>query len=136
MYSDLSAALARAKQASTLNPALINDSYAVELLQLSAGKTLLDVVEYRPFIVAAALLEQDPKTQRLIETKGTKFDNLQRTIDSLYKQQYRIDQALELVIPPGFESIASDCDRCGPGTGPGGTAVMATRKTVKTILSF
>ena len=128
MYGDRAAALERAKAASTIAN-LIDDTYAGELLDLSAGE-LEDVTEYRPFWVAAKLVEQLSKKKELIEAKNVKFSlQLDRLISSLYGQQRSIDLSQSTVVPDGMEAIDPDCDACG--NRPNFVSYAATSTTIR-----
>lgn len=112
MYSSIAQARTRAIAASGVQSP--ETAYVDELLEIYTA--LLpdgETVEYRPFIVAAKLLEQDTKRQRLIEADGAKFGDLQPKIDSLYAQQRTIDSALKLILSEGTEAHSGDCDPCG-----------------------
>jgi len=102
MYTDRSAALNRVRERSGISSA--PDDVVIEMLTLSAGKDSAGATHYRPFLVAANLLEQDKPTQALDEAKGVKFTKQATTIASLRNQQGSIDLALGLIVPPGFEA--------------------------------
>ena len=104
-YTDLAAALSRAKERSGATAA--NDEFLTEILNLSAGKDAAGATHYRPMYVAADFLEQNRALQALDEAKGVKFTRQATTIASLRKLQASIDAALGLTVPPGFEALPS-----------------------------
>lgn len=105
MYPTIQAALAEVKT----NPATAGlvtaeyDGYLTNLLTLSAGVMPTGETEYRPFYVAARLLEQLRSGQTLLSADGVVFTGLIKPIASLFAQQGAIDQALSLIVPPGFD---------------------------------
>lgn len=103
MYTELSAALTRAKERSGATEA--DDEYLAELLELSAGTAPDGVTHYRPFVCAARWIEQNASAQTLLEAEGVKFTGLAKPIESLLQMQAAYDQALQLTVPPGFEVV-------------------------------
>jgi len=105
MYSSLPTALAEVKT----NPATAGlitteyDAYLTNLLNVSAGMLPTGETEYRPFYVAARLLEQLRSGQTLSSADGVSFTGLVTPIASLFAHQGAIDRALQLTIPAGFE---------------------------------
>lgn len=91
--------------------------YVDELLDIYAA-TLPDAVtiEYRPFIVAAKLAEQNQRS--ITEADGVKFKDQTGFIDGLLSTQSDLDASGELVIKPGLEAVPSDCDRCAAVASP------------------
>ena len=83
-----------------------SDSYrghAETLLLQSAATDGQQVRQYRPYIVAALLLEQQPKQQKLSEADGATFTGMAVPIESFYRLQSRIDMAHpDWIIPMGF----------------------------------
>ncbi len=88
--------------------------YISELLDIS--KSLDLVPHYRPFIVAALILQQDLDGQAITEADGVKFTGLAKVIESLLGLQKSYDLSTGIEIPPGFsaqEAIDRLCDACG-----------------------
>ena len=111
MYTDLSAALARAKERS--GATATDNDYLTEILNLSAGTDASNVTHYRPFFVAAKWLEQNRGQQALKKAKdGIEFTGLAKPIESLLALQASYDQAQGLTVPAGFEAAALDCVQC------------------------
>lgn len=113
-YTDLSAALIRAKERSGATDT--DDAFLTELLIISAGRDPQGTTQYRPFFVAGKWLEQNLAAQTISEDQGTKFTGLAVPIDSLLRIQASIDAALSLEVPEGFEAIAPGCSTCGGGS--------------------
>lgn len=114
-YSDLSAALARAKERSGARAS--DDAYLTEILNISAGVDPQEVTQFRPYFVAAKFLEQNRSAQTLAKAKGgVEFTGLAKPIASLMALQASIDQALDLAIPAGFEAIAQSVSLPRQGT--------------------
>lgn len=106
-YTDLAAALARAKEraGATAN----DDAYLTELLEMSAGTDANAVKHFRPFLVAARHLEQNRGAQTLKRAKdGIEFTGLAKPIASLLGLQAAYDAKHGLTVPAGFEAIAPD----------------------------
>ena len=84
------------------------DDTILEMLQDSKGMTEDHPMVYRPYYVAAKILEQDISKQQLAEAGDVKFTGLVTTINSLMGLQASIDQALGLIIPPYFAAIPKE----------------------------
>lgn len=116
MYTVLESALDRTKQLAGIDTLdFSRDDYATELLALSAGITedviLADVTHYRPFYVAAKLLEQDLDVQALSEADRVKFTGQAKPIASLLALQAAYDARYYLTIPVGFEALPVSADK-------------------------
>ncbi|WP_088893198.1 hypothetical protein [Leptolyngbya ohadii] len=83
------------------------DAYLTGLLTISAGTDPANVTQYRPFLVAAKLLEQLRSQQSIKSAEGAVFSGLATPIASLLAQQAAIDEALSLTVPAGFEVVAT-----------------------------
>jgi hypothetical protein len=104
-YTDLAAALARAKERSGATAA--NDEFLTEILNLSAGKDAAGATHYRPMYVAADFLEQNRALQALDEAKGVKFTR-QGHDDRQPAKAASLDRCrARLTVPPGFEALPS-----------------------------
>lgn len=83
------------------------------LLTESAGThTSGAVTVYRPYLVAALVLERALNTRRLREARGTVFDTAATTIRGLKRQQASFDEKMaddhsDWEVPPGFEAIGT-----------------------------
>ncbi|MDX2215514.1 MAG: hypothetical protein SFY66_19780 [Oculatellaceae cyanobacterium bins.114] len=134
MYTTIPAALTEVKT----NPAtrgLIGaeyDSYLTNLLTLSAGKDAADVTQYRPFYVAAKLLEQLRSQQQISKADGAEFTGLAKPIESLLGTQIAFDKALGLTIPEGFEAVLPKCVTC-EGQSSGAIRRFGTRSQTTQI---
>ena len=107
-----------------------DETYAKELIVVSAGRDADNLVHFRAWYVGAKLLEQNQETQRITEADGAKFTRLQPVIDSLLQAQRQYDEANALTIPTGYEATPIDRDRCG-----GAQAVEVRRpRQVRTVL--
>lgn len=113
MYLDLPSALARAKERCQRENS--NDDILLsELLTMSAG-IVVGVTHYRPFYVAARFIAQDPDIRDLARAEGeATFTLAQPRIDDLMSLQLAYDNAYNLAIPRGMESIV--CGSCGKST--------------------
>lgn len=114
-YLDIDAALDRAKQLAGLDSLdFSRDDFATELLTLTAGIVkssvvgVPDVTHYRPFFVAARLLQTDLDVQALTEADRTKFSRQDIPIATLLQMQSAYDQLHDLVIPSGFAAQIID----------------------------
>lgn len=84
------------------------------LLTESAGTHTGDsgtVTTYRPYLVAALILERALNTRRLREARGTVFDPATATIRGLKRQQASFDEKMadehdDWEVPPGFEATS------------------------------
>lgn len=130
MYTDLAAALTRAKERSGASAA--DDLYLTEILTLSAGVDPAGVTQYRPYYCAAKWIEQSRGDQTLTESDGTKFTGLTKIIASLFDLQAAIDKALGLIIPAGFEAISPECRTCEGESAVGG---MLPRFSTRSLTS-
>lgn len=111
-----------------------DESYARELLAQSVGVDAVLIPHFRPWYVGAKMLEQNQDSQRITEAEGVKFTRLQPVIDSLLQLQRQYDEANALTIPPGFEAIPSDCDRCDSSNGGTGVAGVARKpRRIQTV---
>lgn len=79
------------------------------MLDISAGKTDLGIVVYRPFYVAAKELEQR-FSNNLQEADGVKFLQYEKQITSLLAVQVSLDLADRLVIPTSFSAVLALAD--------------------------
>lgn len=83
------------------------------LLTDSAGKHTNDTVTiYRPYYVAARILDRQANTTRLREARGARFDPPAVRIHALRKQQATFDEAMlddeaDYEVPPGHRVYAS-----------------------------
>jgi hypothetical protein len=78
-------------------------THAEVMLRQSAAVDNTSTIQYRPYLVAAMLLEQQPSQQKISSADGAAFTNMVTPIQSLYRLQWRIDRANpDWVIPPGF----------------------------------
>lgn len=68
--------------------------------QYASGTTI-----YRPYWVAAKLLQQNRPDQVLTGADGASFSNLVTMIQSMMDEQLRLDQSLGLEIPSGFAAV-------------------------------
>lgn len=84
------------------------DDTILEMLQDSKGMTEEFPTVYRPYYVAAKMLEQDLNKQQISEAGDVKFTGLVTTINSLMGLQASIDQALGLIVPQYFAAIPLD----------------------------
>lgn len=101
-FLNLPLALDRVKdRAAILSPE--QDSYIEELLSVSAATTGESVVVYRPYYVAAYILEQDISKQQISSAGDVDFTQLVTVIASLRSLQLSFDLANSLIIPPGME---------------------------------
>lgn len=60
---------------------------------------------YRPYFVAAKILQQNRADVTLKSADGATFTNLEGMIQSLMDEQLRLDQSLNLEVPPGFAAV-------------------------------
>lgn len=60
---------------------------------------------YRPYFVAAKVLQQDRTTQALDSAEGVKFTRMEPVIASLMAEQQSLDSSLQLEVPAGFAAI-------------------------------
>lgn len=72
------------------------------LLTASAGTDPASVTQYRPYLVAAILLQTARNTSNVLEAKGARFSSHRETITELMRLQQRADTKLELTIPDGY----------------------------------
>lgn len=73
-----------------------------EILMDVSAALLEFVVYYRPYYVAANLLEQQLKFQRIKSADGVTFNDVMVTINSFYRLQSSIDLAKGWVFPGGM----------------------------------
>lgn len=132
MYTDLAAALARAKERCQRENT-DNDQYLTELLTMSAGK-VADVTHYRPFWVAARFIAQDPDIRDIAEASGeAKFTLANPRIADLMSQQAAYDAAYSLVVPPGMQAVVdSDHD----GISPNANRYVASTASIPATVVF
>lgn len=105
LYSTLDNAVSRVKdRASLLDKD--QDTYIVELLEMSYGlhKQTRQVI-YRPFWVAAKILQQSPFHQTLKKDDSTEFTGQEIPIQSLLDLQSNLD--VDLDVKPGFGIMSS-----------------------------
>jgi hypothetical protein len=60
---------------------------------------------YRPYYVAARLLQQNRTDQALESADGAKFTGMTIPIESFMTEQRALDASLNLEIPPGFAAL-------------------------------
>lgn len=83
------------------------------LLTESAGKHNSGTVTiYRPYLVAALILQRALNTRRLREARGAVFDRPIVTINGLMRQQASLDAKAadtfdDYVVPEGFEATSA-----------------------------
>lgn len=105
-YTNLDAALSRAIERSA-GYATSNDSALLsELLQLLSAVSTSGVTHYRPYLVAAYFLEQNPKVQLLKQESDTHYTMLANAILSLRSLQSAYDRVNELFVKPHLEAVA------------------------------
>ncbi|MEO0988152.1 MAG: hypothetical protein AAFY20_21830 [Cyanobacteria bacterium J06639_14] len=126
-YTDLAAALARAKERS--GATATDDEYLTELLGMSAGTDSASTLHYRPFFVAAKWLEQNQTQQTISKADGAEFTGLAKPIESLLALQASYDAANDLTIPDGFEAASLDCVKCSGA----GSIRRGTRSLTPTV---
>lgn len=73
-----------------------NDTKIDVFLEDTAGVNPDGADVYRPYFVAARVLETSLKEQRLKRADSVTFTNLDRVIDTYYRQQRMLDKKLEL----------------------------------------
>ena len=100
LYLNMADAIARVKER-VASESKNDDSYIEELLDTSYGlhKTTGELC-YRPFWVAAKILEQSLDRQELESDDSTKFTGFKIPIKSLLELQANLD--MELDVRPGF----------------------------------
>lgn len=104
VFLDLALAMDRVKERSSLSSP-VQDSYIEEILTLSAGSTPDQPLVYRPYYVAALILEQDVSRQQLTKAGDVEFTQFITVIQSLRSLQYAFDLANKLTLPPGMEIV-------------------------------
>ena len=98
-YTDLTASTALVtEKTGGLAPADLGTLLAVSA-GLKDGTTF-----YRPYFVAAALLDTALHTRKLLKGEGAEFDKPSLTVLGLLDLQAAIDKAEGLVVPPGMEA--------------------------------
>lgn len=86
------------------------DSFFIDsMLDISIGKTIDEIVVYRPFYVAAKELEQR-FTNNLQEADGVKFLQYEKQIASLLALQVSLDLADSLTITDSFSAVLALAD--------------------------
>lgn len=100
LYSILDDAVTRVKDRASLQPK-DDESYIIELLEISYGlhKQTRELI-YRPFWVAAKILQQSPLHQTLKSDDSTEFTGQAVPIQSLLDLQSNLD--VDLDVRPGF----------------------------------
>lgn len=104
-FTELPAALARAKERCQGKAADSDSAYLTELLELSAGTAPDQAIHYRPYLTAARFLEQKATVHTVAVADGATFTGLATPITSLLQLQHSYDLANGLTIPPGFEAV-------------------------------
>lgn len=101
LYSVLEDAISRVKSRAITPEEENDEGYIVELLQMSYGlhKQTKELI-YRPFWVAAKILQQSPFHQSLKKDDATEFTGQGVPIRSLLDLQANLD--VELDVRPGF----------------------------------
>lgn len=94
-FKVLPQAIARATERSGVTDAALIE----EQLHLTAGKTPEGETMYRPYWVAAELLDQ--RRQQIMAAEGATFRDVQLTIDALRRSQWGIDGQFKLTVPAG-----------------------------------
>jgi hypothetical protein len=114
MYDNLPKALTKVKR---LIQAENNsrDADIEDLLELSAGKDSSGVTHYRPWFVAARMVQQDPDIQSISEADKVVFTGWLPTIRSWLEDQMGYDASLALTIPPGYSAAVALARACGCG---------------------
>ena len=101
LYSVLEDAISRVKSRAITPEEEKDEDYIVELLQMSYGlhKQTKELI-YRPFWVAAKILQQSPFHQTLKKDDATEFSGQVVPIRSLLDLQANLD--IDLDVRPGF----------------------------------
>lgn len=92
------------------------DTLIQRYLEDSAGTDPNNVKTYRPYFSASFLIKLDKQTQQITSADGVTFSNsgtsdptgtmnLPALINGFMDMQLRLDQALELTVPPGFAAV-------------------------------
>lgn len=105
-YTDKAQSLNRAKERAA-NAGPDADAFLSELLDFSAGIDATGTTHFRPMLCAAVWLEQSPQFQQLSEADGVVFTQMKTAIASLRSLQAAYDSAQKLIVPTGFEAVAS-----------------------------
>lgn len=106
-FLDLALSLERVKERSGISTPL-QDGYIEELLNLSAGSTGEHSQVFRPYYVAAFILEQDVSRQQLAKAGDVQFTQFVTVINSLRSLQASFDVAYSLILPPGMAILSLD----------------------------
>lgn len=96
-------------------------------LPLTAGTSPVgSQMHFRPFYVAAQVLQQNPDEQAISEAKGVKFTNYVKVIESWLGFQKAYDLSNALIIPPGMTAQEALDRLCGcSDEGFGGVNLMS-----------
>lgn len=106
-FLNMSLAVERVKERSNISTPL-QDAYIEELLNLSAGRTGEHSQVFRPYYVAAFILEQDVSRQQLTKAGDVQFTQFVTVIQSLRSLQSSFDVAYSLILPPGMAILSLD----------------------------
>lgn len=102
-FSDKSACATFVTDQTTLEPDDLET-----LLIVSAGKDANGEPVYRPYLVAALLLERVPYDDVLLKAEnGVTFGDPAKTIAGWRAMQAALDAALGLTVPPGFPAVVT-----------------------------
>ncbi|PHJ69145.1 hypothetical protein VF14_03140 [Nostoc linckia z18] len=85
-----------------------DDAMAVNVeiyLRESAAVDANEVTQYRPYWVAAKLLEQAPQHQQLASADGVGFTGMVRPIESYLELQRGLDRKYGWAVPDGFTAL-------------------------------
>lgn len=104
LYSDLKSAISRVKSRAVTPEDEKDEDYIIELLQMSYGlhKQTKELI-YRPFWVAAKILQQSPFHQSLKRDDTTEFTGQNVPIRSLLDLQANLDVDLDVCSGFGVE---------------------------------
>ena len=85
----------------TLTSTSNNKGYLDPLLEATSLENSDGIQHYRPYAVAALVLEQQLQSQQLSKADDVEFTGYQRPIESFNKLQYDLDLKLGLKEPEG-----------------------------------
>lgn len=96
------------------------DQNITDLLNISKGYVLengVKIFHFRPFLVAAIMIQQSLDDQAISEAKNVVFTGYKSVIESLLNTQRGYDLALDLVVPRGFSASEWLDKLCGCSDG-------------------
>lgn len=105
-YTVKADSLLRAKERAA-NAGAEADAFLNELLDLSAGIDSSGTTHFRIFYCASVWLEQSPQFQTLSKAEGIEFTQMVSAIASLRSLQVGYDLRYQLIVPKGFQIIAT-----------------------------